>query len=655
MKVHFGKYWKAWCIPFFVVLLFVSGFRLHAQPELKTGYADSTLINKQLLRARNLLLAGVADSAQELYRELLRQSQHTGYGYGVVKSMIGLGNVAINRAEYNRAIQLYNAALDTCARDRIVPLYVTIYNNIASVYNLQGKFEQSMEYYQKAINHAEKFASELPVETLYSNIAGVMARLHQPDNALYYLEKGERLARENENYYTLSDICHNKGMALSFQKKYAESDVNFKQAVELARKHGYINVRHSALVNLAINSLNRDMPEQALPYLREAEGIQGAVNPYYVYQRHLAMGKALMLFERYSEAEMPLQRALAMAEQMDNHSNIAAVRMVMADLYANMGSYETAFRHLYTAKQLNDSLNIRETADNIAAVEVKYRTAQKDKDLAQQQLTIDRQSRVIYKRNLGIGLSLGGLLLLVIMLLLLRNVYRNRQKLKDAEMHSLKRDKELNEINAKLTGEEMERTRIARDLHDDIMVRFAAVKMNLSALMGTARPSVAKDELKPVVQQLDKATAELRRTAHNLMPDMLLQEGLAEAVYYFCNSLQPNVSFKIVFHQLGELPRLDVRLELAVYRIIQELLQNIIKHAAAQEAIVQLSYNMGLLSITVEDNGKGMRTANDVETDGLGLKSIKARVEELKGNIDIESHPGEGTSVRIEFEHSPKL
>src|SRR5690606_31536600 len=120
-------------------------------------------------------------------------------------------------------------------------------------------------------------------------------------------------------------------------------------------------------------------------------------------------------------------------------------------------------------------------------------------------------------------------------------VYRNRQKLKDAEMHSLKRDKELNEINAKLTGEEMERTRIARDLHDDIMVRFAAVKMNLSALMGTARPSVAKDELKPVVQQLDKATAELRRTAHNLMPDMLLQEGLAEAVYYFCNSLQPNV------------------------------------------------------------------------------------------------------------------
>ncbi|RYZ41878.1 MAG: hypothetical protein EOP49_28660, partial [Sphingobacteriales bacterium] len=194
---------------------------------------------------------------------------------------------------------------------------------------------------------------------------------------------------------------------------------------------------------------------------------------------------------------------------------------------------------------------------------------------------------------------------------------------------------------------EQERSRLSREIHDSIMVQFSVVKMNLSVYTGSGPQDITPQKLIPIIKQLDEATDSLRRTAHNLMPDRLIEDGLVEAVFYFCSNLQRSVPVSINFQPIGTMPELPLSFELSVYRIIQELMQNVIKHALATEVIVQLSCGHDLLSITIEDNGKGIQPG--YEQRGLGLKSIEARVHEFDGRFTIDSSPGVGTTAHLEF------
>src|SRR5690606_28799916 len=117
------------------------------------------------------------------------------------------------------------------------------------------------------------------------------------------------------------------------------------------------------------------------------------------------------------------------------------------------------------------------------------------------------------------------------------------------------------------------------EIHDSIMVQFSVIKMGLSTWMGSGKRLLAPEEVRPIVHQLDEATENLRRTVHNLMPDMLREDGLVETLYFFCANVQKMVPIKILFQPIGSIPKFDTRFELGIYRIIQELIQNTIKHA----------------------------------------------------------------------------
>jgi two-component system NarL family sensor kinase len=134
------------------------------------------------------------------------------------------------------------------------------------------------------------------------------------------------------------------------------------------------------------------------------------------------------------------------------------------------------------------------------------------------------------------------------------------------------------------------------------------------------------------------------------LPDILLEEGLAEAVYYFCKNLKQNTGLEIDFQLYGQIPRLTPDFELSVYRIIQELVHNIIKHAKARLALVQITCQDRHLSITVEDDGVGIPSALLNERKGFGLRTVRARVKTLMGHLDVRSEEGKGTIVYLEFD-----
>src|SRR5690606_34579591 len=132
-------------------------------------------------------------------------------------------------------------------------------------------------------------------------------------------------------------------------------------------------------------------------------------------------------------------------------------------------------------------------------------------------------------------------------------------------------------------------------------------------------------DFEKIMQHLDNATVELRRTAHNLLPEALLKNGLSEAVFYFCKDVDQSSGLRLEFQQYTEVPRLNPEIELSIYRIVQELLQNIVKHSGAKKAIVQLSFNEGLLNVTVEDDGTGFERVAGKNVSGIGIKNIYAR------------------------------
>jgi signal transduction histidine kinase/tetratricopeptide (TPR) repeat protein len=209
--------------------------------------------------------------------------------------------------------------------------------------------------------------------------------------------------------------------------------------------------------------------------------------------------------------------------------------------------------------------------------------------------------------------------------------------------------KQLQAAEAMLKGQEEERGRLAKDLHDGLGGMLNGVKMSFNNMKENLvlTPDNAS-AFEQSVKQLDATITELRKVSHNLMPDVLMRFGLTDALTDYCKSLANN-NTDIAFQQMGEPRELSNTLKLYVYRIIQELTNNALKHSKAKEIIAQLTFEPAKILITVDDNGMGFNTAELINSKGVGMQSIKQRVDYLGGILDIDSRPGKGTSVNIEL------
>jgi signal transduction histidine kinase len=177
---------------------------------------------------------------------------------------------------------------------------------------------------------------------------------------------------------------------------------------------------------------------------------------------------------------------------------------------------------------------------------------------------------------------------------------------------------------------------------------LSGVKLSLGAMKGNIILSEDNTRLfAKVLGQLDHSISEMRRVAHNMMPEALVKLGLQQAIQDYCDGLNESIQlhFKIQFHGLEN--RLEAATEIVVYRIVQELINNVVKHADATVVLVQIMHHDNNLNITIEDNGKGFDVSSSSKGDGLN--NVRSRVDYLKGQLDIQSFPGKGTSVHIDI------
>jgi two-component system, NarL family, sensor kinase len=202
--------------------------------------------------------------------------------------------------------------------------------------------------------------------------------------------------------------------------------------------------------------------------------------------------------------------------------------------------------------------------------------------------------------------------------------------------------------SAVLKAEEKERQRIAKDLHDGVGQMMSAAKMNLSAFENEIQFSNADQKLsfERIIGLVDESCKEVRTVSHQMMPNMLLKSGLGKAVAEFLDKIDQKV-IKVNLHVEGLQERLKEDVEIVLYRVLQECVNNVIKHSGASHLDIALIKDKDGISATIEDNGKGFDLQQLGEESGMGLKNMQARINYLNGSIDFDSSPGKGTLVAI--------
>ncbi|GEN70768.1 tetratricopeptide repeat-containing sensor histidine kinase [Chryseobacterium lathyri] len=242
----------------------------------------------------------------------------------------------------------------------------------------------------------------------------------------------------------------------------------------------------------------------------------------------------------------------------------------------------------------------------------------------------------------------------IVLIVLLLYAYKQRAKsMKQRdELHALAMEKEkqnskISTLTALLEGQEQERGRLARDLHDGLGGLLSGTKLQLSSLDLHQSENI-EDGISKSINQIDGAVEELRRVAHNLMPDLLMKYGLEAAIQEFATRMS-NSALDIHTEFINYSNSIPEDKQLILYRIIQELVNNAIKHADTSEIIIQISEEENVLHLTVEDNGKGFDPASLDVRKTAGFHNIESRVQFLKGTMNITSELNIGTSIELQI------
>lgn len=626
-----------------------------------TPRPDTTSVN-MLIKKADAIREQEIDSAILLYNQAVKWSQLLEYNWGVAKALFGLSRSYNNKEDRERSVYYARQTLNWCP-DNIWghELIASVYLALSETYYYQSRYDSCSYYRYAALRELEnnKVLNPRTQIGVLCSILQFWLNAHEDiHNDLYIREVVQRinnierlaLARNDSTlllkiYFYKGGYFNNIGQNDS-ARYYCERHLQLGQALKASP-----SMTIATLLNIGLTYMDDKRPAKALEYFNKAiaEIPVERRNEYRYYLfANIFQGEAYCLQQEWKKAIAITEPALAKINSLKITHLADHAHKTLADAYEALGQYKKANEHRKLYSLLRDSLQLVQKLEMIYDMEVKYRLSDKDKQLAQQELAIERnESRIKSKNFWIIAISAGFLLISLISILLYWNNF-HKQTLQAEKIRNLRQEIQIASLQAMVNGEEKERSRIARELHDGIGGTLGAIRTRVSAMVRKYTTAHTNDDFTELMQMLEEASADLRKTAHNLMPEILLQEGLAKASQLFCERLRKGHMLQINTEIWGKVRRLPGDVELTAYRIIQELLHNILKHAGATQALVQIVFHESQLCITVEDNGRGM-PANAGHKEGIGLKTIQERVKLMNGQIDTVSTPGQGTSVYIEL------
>lgn len=619
--------------------------------RLKTAPDDTStirLLNKIGFR----YMSNKVDSALFYIEAAKKLSEKLSYKMGVLNYYINMHSVFVEKGKYDSSLIFIRQGLSLALKAGEKKETAICYENISSSYHYLLKLDSCTFYDLKALELFEALNERNELVILYGNLCESYSEQHQYKKAIEFGLKAQKLSKEgfgddNDLIYVLY------GLSETYLKLHQNDSAQIfaNECLQLCKKEKNYTIEQLIWANIILIKINEKKYNEIMPVVNKMKELGKEFNTQ-EYTAQLNYNYCLAYFYT-GKTKLAQDYALAALKisEPNQFSFISKNCYTMLDkIEVVLGNYNLADRYGAMRDSISNVQINQETLKNIQGLEAKYQNEKKENEILK--LQQDNQ-----KKSLLNKIFIGSIAALFLVAFLGYRNFKNKQhiaqqteEIQQQKITELEKDKQLSAIDSMLKGQEEERSRIAKDLHDGLGGLLSGTKlsfMNIKEnLVLTPENVILFDKS---INMLDNTISDLRKVAHNLMPEALVKFGLTDAVKDFCDSIQSSSVMQVQYQQFGENRKLTNTAEVFAYRIIQELVNNAVKHAQAKNILIQLSITTDKISIAVEDNGKGFDKNVPPQSKGAGMDNINYRVQYFNGTIDINTSPGNGTSINIEL------
>jgi signal transduction histidine kinase len=542
------------------------------------------------------------DAAFNSQKQAISILESGNYPRKLTHAYIAYGYLHDEVAQYDSAVVYYLKALDLAIVEKDSMSISSAYSNIAVALNEMKDQKQAIAYYKKAIEIDFLLGDMYYVADSYGNIASCYELMNFKDSALFYAEKSiaiyEELKMETNAFgiYVMAGNMHLKNNNLTTAFSYFQRALNIEHLIEYPRLVANL---HLALTNYYV--MLKQFPD-AGTHLKKAED-------YFLNE-----GKKSKRLNIYYET--------------------------CVNYYRASGDFRNALEYLTLQKQLEDSLLTESKNEAIVHWETAFNTKQKEYELTLKDLELQDERLALARKNNFIALLIAVFLLLGLLGLILYQYSKSKQK---ERMQQAIVDEKERGFRSVLMAQEDERRRIASELHDSVGQKMSVLKMSVERFIDENKNSDL-EALDRIKNNLISTADDVRTISHQMMPRTLEENGLVGAISDLLDNLSYTTGINYEFDHYDADIRLPNEIEITLFRITQELINNVIKHAEASELTVALHKRKESVQLLIEDNGRGFASA---ESDGIGLFNIRNRIELLRGVLNIESEHKGGTFINV--------
>ena len=582
--------------------LFIYAKKAH-QLAIENNYKEGEAVALRFLGEYEHIRNNYVD-ALKMYKKSLAMLETGKNNFEIAKTCLSIAFVYNADNDFGnsltfglKALKIFNELKDVKGQSKVLNLLGIACAN-------QGDFKNAKIYFTQYNNISKKIPDSVSLAYSYNNLGSINKELRFIDSALYYYKTAAHLFNLKKYMPGLSLADRNIG-GIYFEKK------DFKNALVYAKKS----------LNTSIKSKERRLEAISLKEIGVCyRELKDTANAYLYFKKAVKLATVL-------NDKLVLRDTYASLAQLDDANK----------------NYKDAYENLKASRVAHDSLLNTEKTKVIKELTTKYETDKKEKAIKSltQESIINKLK--LKERNLFLSITIG----LLVIGTILSYLFYSRKKLK-AKAQLQKEINKQQDIAARavLDAEERERRRIAGDLHDGVGQMLSAALMNMNGLYKNLKLTSEEDtKAQKTLALVNESYDEMRSISHQMMPNALIKSGLASAVKEFLNKIDKDI-IKINLETIGLKNRINEQTETVLYRVIQETVNNVIKHSGANKLDIVLMKDEEGVSATIEDNGKGFDKSK-IKKEGIGISNIYSRVEFLKGTVDIDTSPGKGTLIAI--------
>lgn len=532
------------------------------------------------------------------------------------------------------------------------------YSKLGLVYTDQGYFQKALDLQLKALDYFMQSNDKGAEAQTYNNICQIYNYLNNYEMAIHYADKCLKIYEELDFPYGKATAIANKG-------------INFEKQNMLDSAIHYHNVSRAIFVELGYNVEIANC-ENALGVIyrklgNSKQGLFHYKNAYdyavlendmpSICQYAANMAAVQIDIGMLEEAFKNYELALKYAEEKDIQRVKRQCYDGFANYYEKKGDFKNALSYRKKYQMLHEKITSEETQKAMAQADALFQNTVNQQKILEQEATIakEQEAKAIAEKEklekearlgrtqLWFSISIGLALIFVIGI----TAYFKRKRLKSEKLfaENLAAEQERG-LELTLTAQEEERQRIARDLHDGIVQDLTVLKMNISKLEESSENEI-KIELPIIATKIDKASKEVRSISHQMMPLALRELGLSAALQDVLEKMLTPNNIAFEFEEVEMEERVPQVIEISLYRIAQELINNVVKHSKASLVNVMLTKRNNFITMIFEDNGKGFSSSK--KSEGIGMTSLNSRVKMVNGEIKFETEEGSGTMAIVKI------